>query len=296
MSNTQPAALAEAAEDEKKDVVAEAAPAAAEKPQEEAAPKKKKKKKVSFSSRHSKMTLRSMRKWSWLFIGPVFVSFIIGFLWPFGQGSFLSFCDFTIISDARLLGTIDSSNYVPSETGECTVYFRPAGNDEWSYNYIDVKPGTTEIAQAQDKSDTGSEIADGFYLVGTLNGEDCWQQESLSADRMLTQNPNLKKEFLINWTFYEGDEIKVVKVSKGAITTWYNPQPESLFKNYNRAFSDESFLHAFFFTALFAITSVILINALAFAAAYALTQGIKGSNLFRTVFFMPNLIGGIVLG
>ena len=38
------------------------------------------------------------------------------------------------------------------------------------------------------------------------------------------------------------------------------------------------------------------INVLAFAAAYALTQGIKGSNLYRTVFFMPNLIGGIVLG
>ena len=42
--------------------------------------------------------------------------------------------------------------------------------------------------------------------------------------------------------------------------------------------------------------SLVLINVLAFAVAYALTQGIKGSNLFRTVFFMPNLIGGIVLG
>ena len=47
---------------------------------------------------------------------------------------------------------------------------------------------------------------------------------------------------------------------------------------------------------LFAITSLVFINVLGFAAAYALTQGIKGSNLYRTVFFMPNLIGGIVLG
>ena len=68
------------------------------------------------------------------------------------------------------------------------------------------------------------------------------------------------------------------------------------FDNYIKAFSDSSFLHAFWFTALFAFVSVLFINTLAFAVAYALTQGIKGSNLFRTVFFMPNLIGGIVLG
>ena len=68
------------------------------------------------------------------------------------------------------------------------------------------------------------------------------------------------------------------------------------FTNYINAFQDATFGHAFWFTALFAIVSVILINLLAFAAAYALTQGVKGSNLFRTVFFMPNLIGGIVLG
>ena len=55
-------------------------------------------------------------------------------------------------------------------------------------------------------------------------------------------------------------------------------------------------LYAFWFTALYAVVSLVLINVLAFTVAYALTQGIKGSNLFRTVFFMPNLIGGIVLG
>ncbi len=66
--------------------------------------------------------------------------------------------------------------------------------------------------------------------------------------------------------------------------------------NYIKAFQDATFLHAFWFTALFAITSLILINVLGFALAYALTAGIRGANLFRTAFFMPNLIGGIVLG
>ena len=63
-----------------------------------------------------------------------------------------------------------------------------------------------------------------------------------------------------------------------------------------KAFSDAGFRHAFWYTAMFAVVSLVLINVLAFAVAYFLTQGIKGSNLFRTVFFMPNLIGGIVLG
>lgn len=130
------------------------------------------KKKIRFRGGHASMTRRSLRKWSWLFIGPVFVSFIIGFIWPFAQGAFLSFNNFKLISNPTFVG----------------------------------------------------------------------------------------------------------------------------FANYEKAFSDETFLHAFWFTALFALVSVILINVLAFAVAYALTQGIKGSNIFRTVFFMPNLIGGIVLG
>ena len=68
------------------------------------------------------------------------------------------------------------------------------------------------------------------------------------------------------------------------------------FDNYVKAFQDASFMHAFWYTALLALVSLISINLLAFVVAYALTRGIKGSNLFRTVFFMPNLIGGIVLG
>ena len=111
------------------------------------------------------------RRWAWLFLGPVIAAFSIGFVWPFIQGVYLSFCKFRLISDAK----------------------------------------------------------------------------------------------------FEG------------------------FSNYVKAFSDPSFLHAFWFTALFALVSLILINVLAFTVAYFLTQKIKGSNIFRTVFFMPNLIGGIVL-
>ena len=67
-------------------------------------------------------------------------------------------------------------------------------------------------------------------------------------------------------------------------------------ENYLRAFRDTIFQHAFWYTALFAIVSLLVINVIAFALALALTQKMRGTNLFRTVFFMPNLIGGIVLG
>ena len=113
-----------------------------------------------------------MRRWAWLFIGPVLICFIIAFVWPFLQGAYLSFCNFRLIRDAKLTG----------------------------------------------------------------------------------------------------------------------------FGNYAAAFRDPGFLHAFWYTALFAISSLVIINVLAFTVAYLLTQNIKGSNVFRTVFFMPNLIGGIVLG
>lgn len=67
-------------------------------------------------------------------------------------------------------------------------------------------------------------------------------------------------------------------------------------KNYTRVFTDPTFIHALWYTALFTIVSVITINVFAFIIAMLLTKGIKGTNFFRTVFFMPNLIGGIVLG
>ena len=70
------------------------------------------------------------------------------------------------------------------------------------------------------------------------------------------------------------------------------------FDNYIRAFSDASgeFIHALWYTALFALVSTAVINVLALAVALLLTREFRGTNLFRTVFFLPNLIGGIVLG
>lgn len=67
-------------------------------------------------------------------------------------------------------------------------------------------------------------------------------------------------------------------------------------RNFTDMFKDKEFIHALWYTALFALVSVITINVFGFAIAMLLTKGIRGTNIFRTVFFMPNLIGGIVLG
>ena len=72
------------------------------------------------------------------------------------------------------------------------------------------------------------------------------------------------------------------------------------FKNYTRIFVvngkvDTTFLHSLWYTTLFTVVTMLIINLIAFAIAMALTKGIRGTNLFRTAFFLPNLIGGIVL-
>ena len=68
--------------------------------------------------------------------------------------------------------------------------------------------------------------------------------------------------------------------------------------NYIRVFTDPSsnFLHSLWLTSLFTVVNVVLINVFGFVLALLLVRGFRGTNLFRTVFFMPNLIGGIVLG
>ena len=121
---------------------------------------------------NSNLVRGPIKKWAWLFILPTFAAFCVGFVWPFIQGIYLSFCKFNVPSDAK-------------------------------------------------------------------------------------------------WTGLE---------------------------NYEKVFSDAGFLNAFWNTAGFALVTIVLINVLAFAIAYALTQKMRGSNLFRTIFFMPNLIGGVVLG
>ncbi len=67
-------------------------------------------------------------------------------------------------------------------------------------------------------------------------------------------------------------------------------------ENFMRALEDADFIRSFGFTSIYTVVSVILINVFAFLIALALTRKIKGATVFRTVFFMPNLIGGIVLG
>ena len=66
--------------------------------------------------------------------------------------------------------------------------------------------------------------------------------------------------------------------------------------NYLRIFANKDFTNALWFSTKYTVVSVITINLLAFALALMLTRGIKGTNAFRTIIFMPNLVGGIVLG
>ena len=92
------------------------------------------------------------------------------------------------------------------------------------------------------------------------------------------------------WPFLHGLYLSFCKFTITSNAKWVG------LSNYQKALQDAGFMHAFWYTALVAVTSLVLINVLAFAVAYALTRGIRGANLFRSVFFMPNLIGGIVLG
>ncbi len=92
------------------------------------------------------------------------------------------------------------------------------------------------------------------------------------------------------WPFIWGIYLSFQRFTTVSKTTFVGIQ------NYINVFQDSTFLHAFGFTAAFTVVSTVLINVCAFAIALVLTRGIKGTNLFRTVFFMPNLIGGILLG
>ena len=92
------------------------------------------------------------------------------------------------------------------------------------------------------------------------------------------------------WPFIWGTYLSFQRFTTVSKTTFVGIQ------NYISVFQDSTFLHAFGFTAVFTVVSTVLINVCAFAIAIVLTRGIKGTNIFRTVYFMPNLIGGILLG
>lgn len=144
---------------------------------------KKKNKNISSdgTSLSSNLIIKPIKKKVWLFLLPTFICFLIGFVWPFITGVYLSFFEFRLIREAL---------YVPI------------------------------------------------------------------------------------------DKLKDIFVG---------------FSNYIRAFEDPSFKKAFLYTTEYSFVSVIIINVIAFFLGYVLTQKMKGSNIFRAVFFMPNLIGGIVL-
>ena len=92
------------------------------------------------------------------------------------------------------------------------------------------------------------------------------------------------------WPFIQGIYLSFCKFNVPSVATWVGVQ------NYTKIWTDAGFWNAFKNTAAFAAVTIVLINVVAFMIAYALTQKMRGSNLFRTVFFMPNLIGGVVLG
>ena len=143
--------------------------------------KKKKYVKRDPNALSSDLIVNPIKRKVWLFLIPTFVCFVIGFVWPFASGVYLSFCQFRLIREAL---------FIPLDK---------------------VK--------------------------------DVWAGLS----------------------------------------------------NYARAFGDPSFKQAFIYTAKYAVVSVVVINVLSFFLGYLLTLKIKGSNIFRATFFMPNLIGGIVL-
>ena len=143
----------------------------------------------------------------------------------------------------------------------------------------------------------------GLLLIGgVLNGIDVKKRDSAALNSKLIRRP-VQRLYLVFLAptfaafclgflspFVKGISLSFCRFKTTSKWTWVG------FDNYVSAFNDPSFLHAFWYTAIFAVTSLILINVLSFAVAYALTRGIRGTNIFRTVFFMPNLIGGIVLG
>lgn len=92
------------------------------------------------------------------------------------------------------------------------------------------------------------------------------------------------------WPFVQGIYLSFFRFKTLRFTTFVG------FDNYVQALNDPTFLRSFWFTAAFTVVTVILINVAAFGIAFGLTRGIRGEGLFRTVFFLPNLIGGIVLG
>ncbi len=121
------------------------------------------------------------------------------------------------------------------KTGYCSVKFNPAGRSDWSYTYLTVKraekpvdptdptdePSSDEPTD-EPSSDQPSEVVPGYYLVGNLNGVDCWSVDALTTDRLLKANPGADGEYMLDWTFVGGDELKVAHFDGEKFDQWFN--------------------------------------------------------------------------
>ena len=141
-----------------------------------------------------------------------------------------------------------------------------------------------------------------LFIGAVLNGVETKKRDGAALNSRLIRRP-VQRLYLVFlaptfaafclgflYPFVKGIFLSFCRFKTTSKWTWVG------LENYVNAFKDASFAHAFWYTALFAVVSLVVINVLSFAVAYALTRGIRGTNIFRTVFFMPNLIGGIVLG
>ena len=109
-----------------------------------------------------------------------------------------------------------------SKAGDCDVYFRPEGDANWSYFYFTVIPRTVEETDTQTPTSAPDNVEEGYYLVGNINGVDCWGINTLSDDRKFVPNPNNAGEYMLNYNLSDGDALKVVYFDGTDYTTWYN--------------------------------------------------------------------------
>ena len=79
-----------------------------------------------------------------------------------------------------------------------------------------TNPPVTPTNPSDDK------VTEGYYLVGSLNGSKLWDAATLTADRKLKANPNGSGDYYLEWTFYAGDELKVVHYNGTSIDKWFN--------------------------------------------------------------------------
>ncbi len=150
---------------------------------------------------------------------------------PFGYGEYMldwAFSDGDSIKIAKVENGVITKwykdgmdndfkiTYESAGTGDCTVYFRPEGNSDWTYYYLTVIPKVepteqTEPTQAQ-------KLSDGYYLSGKINGVEQSTVDTITADKKLVANPKVSGEYTIDYSLSGGDNFSVVEIKDGVIT------------------------------------------------------------------------------